>query len=147
MKNLTPALFALLLFIAGCTKQGPQGPAGPTGASGTTGPTGASANTNVATYYATINSNQWSVSGTLAYANITLPAVTQNILDSGAVIVYRLGTNGSTQYQEALPYTTTSNVSFIDYLQPGAVQIDIQYPGTITSQVTEQFKIVVITGL
>ena len=75
-----------LLWLGGCSKQGPVGPAGatgPAGPAGPTGPTGPEGNANVVSM--TFPNISVPTNGTYT---VTIPAITQSIVDSGVVDVY-----------------------------------------------------------
>jgi hypothetical protein len=89
MKNRQPLSFAslvLLFFLISCAKQGPIGPAGPagtTGSQGPAGPQGPSGNANVTTVI--FDSVTVPTNSTYTFM---IPAITQAIVDSGAINVY-----------------------------------------------------------
>ncbi len=89
MKNLikTCILISGLLFNSCIGEQGPQGPAGKDG------------NANVQS--SSLTTSSWSYLSPDWYINFTYAAITQDILDKGAVLVYVQ--SGSNYFQ--LPYT------------------------------------------
>jgi hypothetical protein len=94
---LCACVFALTLSM--CTKQGPPGATGPAGATGATGPQGPS--------------------GYSAYWYI--PALTQGIYDSGAILLYAQSQFGFI-YQLPFYMELDNTVSYIsDAIQPGGV--------------------------
>jgi hypothetical protein len=76
---LTAVIAVVSLF--GCTKQGPAGPAGPPGAQG---------NANVQSFV--FPAQSFTANEVITFA---VPAITQLVIDSGAVVVYARLTNGS----------------------------------------------------
>jgi hypothetical protein len=136
MKNLikTCILISALLFNSCIGEQGPQGPAGKDG------------NANVQS--SSLTTSSWSYLSPDWYINFTYPAITQDILDKGAVLVYVQ--SGSNYFQ--LPYTfyPTSTFSrtytFRHYLGGLSVYvtdsdlIQPDNPGLLT------FKVVVIAS-
>src|SRR5687767_923989 len=88
-------LFASILLISGCDKEdddtaglpGPQGPQGPAGANGTNGAV------NIITKEFTILAGDWhpynSSSNSNDSAAVSVPEITQAIVDSGMVVCYR----------------------------------------------------------
>jgi hypothetical protein len=90
-------LLAVALFVSGCADDGAPGPAGPTGPSGPAGPTGATGPAG-ATGTANVIYGEWfkpesykseSVFGIQYFThNHAVPAITQEILDTGVVLVY-----------------------------------------------------------
>lgn len=102
------AFACLALFIAGCGKTGPAGAVGPAGAQGATGPagsagpTGPQGNANVMVDTFTLTNSQWLYNSQYSletspgsyteyftrYHDVTFPAITQGIIDSGMVLVY-----------------------------------------------------------
>ncbi len=100
------ALFIAMTFVASCTKEGPPGPQGATGATGPsggpvgpTGPTGPQGNAGTLVGYLT--SGNWTSLNGHYYLDISWPAITQTVIDSGAVIAYVRPVNAT--YWNALP--------------------------------------------
>ncbi len=129
---------ALLLFFAtfsACKKEGPAGPAGKDG------------NANVKSQTFTVGS--WNYSAPSYYADISYGAITQDIINSGAVLVYV--SNGSGGYSQLpLTYYTSSSYSstFEVVSAPGAVRIyatdsDLLQPANPGTRV---FKVVAISS-
>jgi hypothetical protein len=134
---LSFAILAMILLVS-CTKPGPIGPTGPAGTNGTNGAAGTAgtAGTNgtngtngvngnanvIGTNTVALNSGNWSASGSIFEATITAPAITQAIVDKGAVIVYEQF--GS--YWVALPYTV-GKLSVVYYFTLNTVKIDYAY--------------------
>ena len=88
-------IIAVMLTSNGC-KKGDTGPQGPPGTNGV------DSNTNVVgTNAITLNSGNWTANGKYFYATLYTLAITQAIVDRGAVLVYEQ--NGSSW--TALPYT------------------------------------------
>jgi hypothetical protein len=106
------------LFIASCGKEGPQGPAGPAGPAGPTGPQG----TNAVVYsnWTNFTPASWGAFNGLGVAsyNITaIAALTQTIVDRGAVKVF-IKRAGNTTQAWPLPLLdqTAADVFNLDYL-------------------------------
>ena len=117
--------FAILamMFLVSCTKPGPTGPEGPAGTNGTNGINGTNGNANViGTNTVALNSGNWSAIGSNFEATITAPAITQAIVDKGAVMVYEQF--GS--YWVSLPYTI-GKLSVVYYFTLNTVKIDYVY--------------------
>lgn len=71
--------------------QGPAGPAGSTGAQGPVGATGATGNANVRSRTFTVTQGNWNWLGTpdfYNYAILDVPEITSSVADSGCVIAY-----------------------------------------------------------
>lgn len=149
MKNLIYlAILVLSVSISSCSKEGPIGPAGPQGPqgpTGTTGPAGQDASVPVST---TLYVNNWvySASAPSYMASISVPAITQNVLDRGIVAAYV--SNGSGGWI-ALPMTwyptttysyTYSCVHALGYLHVHRTDSD----GIAVNPGGQTFKIVVI---
>src|SRR5258708_19290242 len=82
---------AVLLFAASWGKDGPVGPKGPIGATGPTGVAGPIGTANVlySAWSTPAAYTKTTVFGSIHFsANIAATAITQAILDNGAVIVY-----------------------------------------------------------
>lgn len=144
---------------------GPQGPTGPTGATGATGPTGATG-ANGATgatgetgatgpqgpqgptgpagadgsvdvkSYLLINK---SVTLT-GFTPFSIPAITQEIVDSGVILVY-FRTTGSTSGYFALPYSEAGRTITLSDFGVGYVNVKANF-----SQGGLDFKVVIIPG-
>ena len=129
---------------------GPGGPQGATGNTGATGPTGAQGpagsngddgangadGTMSVKSYLLINK---SVTLT-GFTNFTIPAITQDIVDSGVVLAY-FRTTGSTGAYYALPYSEAGRIITLSDFGVGYVNIKANF-----SQAGLDFKIVVIPG-
>jgi hypothetical protein len=130
--------------------QGPQGPQGPQGDVGPQGPQGPEGNANVKSYTFTVNNSDWSaVSGITRTADLALAAITQGIVDDGAVHVY-WETNGG---YRALPFVflvTSGGMRSLYYeYTVGNIELiykeqDLTSPGTFTYNGT--YKVVVVEG-
>jgi hypothetical protein len=100
------AMAFLVVGLASCSKDGDTGPAGAVGAAGAAGPAGsvgpAGADGAVGTanvIYSpkfTIAEADWtvSISGRFQFADVAVPMLTQEILDTGVVLVYRFSKTG-----------------------------------------------------
>lgn len=120
---------------------GPQGATGGTGAQGSTGANGADgANGTDGTMsvksYLLINK---SVTLT-GFTNFAIPAITQDIVDSGVILAY-FRTTGSTGAYYALPYSEAGRTITLSDFGVGYVNIKANF-----SQTGLDFKIVVIPG-
>jgi hypothetical protein len=137
---------AITFTIFACTKTGPagaqgaQGPAGSSGAAGATGTQGAQGDTGVANVqYSQWIDVQWHKStntpGACYSDPITSSAITNQIVDSGIVLVY-LRYDSSTNTPNVLPYTfgQSPGTSFIFQftVQPGSLSITSTAPATGT---------------
>ncbi len=90
------SMLALTIY-SGCKKDEVVGPPGPAGATGATGATG---NANVIIITDTVSSLVWTNYGSSSnnwLTSITVPQITQAIVDSGAVFVYLYDISGSLQ--------------------------------------------------
>jgi hypothetical protein len=176
MQRVTASVWAIAcvatLATIGC--KGDTGPTGPAGAPGTNGTNG---NANVVTGTFTLQDSAyvggfWTEnigSGTILgleakIATVPVPAVTDSIADSGAVLVY-IGNpvqfNADSVQWAPLPYTyvplsTGYLVRFDDAFETGVIRIAYMFqptdaatipPNVVSSTVpTEVFKYVVIAG-
>ena len=142
MKTILTSLTVLVIIFSGCTKEGPQGPVGPQG------------NANVSSETFTVTPAQWFLSDTvpgqanhILYVDFAIAAITQSIIDKGAVIVYSRKTNDLIP----LPFSyqsTTTQVYYTDDVYPGGAEVQVQLGNfnTPTISSNEDFKIVVING-
>lgn len=78
-------MISSVLTTFSCTKEGKQGEPGPAGTNGTNGTNG---NANVKSSTHTVYSWEWSTSGSSKYVDITSTLITNDILNSGAVLMY-----------------------------------------------------------
>ena len=135
MKNLLLLLTIGTLFFS-CAKDGKDG------VDGAPGPKGDTGNANViATNTVTVNSGNWVPNGNYYYCPLTVNGITQDVVNSGSVMVYEQ--NGA--YWNALPYTfgiLTRTFYF------GLQSTTIFYQNTDNSQTTnpgtKTFRIVII---
>jgi hypothetical protein len=161
--NLILILFAFSLFtMYSCEVEGPIGPVGPTGKDGkdgVDGQDGQDGNANVVSITKTIAPSDWIATGTLGedlyfYYEISIPEITDDIVQNGAVIIYYKDIYGS---YHALPVTYYFYVSSVDYYyhstirysyQIGKVRIELEDSDLNTYRLEEsaEFKIVIIEG-
>jgi hypothetical protein len=135
MKKKSLIIFGItLISIVGCTKEGPIGPAGADG------------NANVVS--STISSSNWVYNSPSWSITFSYPAITQNIIDKGAVLVYLKNGQAYTQ----LPLTIYSSATFSSSLEVnsfvGGVKVfwtdsDLTQPSNPGNR---EFKVVVIAA-
>ena len=103
---------AAVAFISSCSKEGPTGPQGPQGVEGPQGPSGdqgiqgipgQDGNANVHSYTYDVFTSDWNQVAPNYGVDLSVPEITQSILDDGAVLVYL--SNGSGGWMP-LPYTS-----------------------------------------
>ena len=152
MRNITFVLMVLSLTIISCEPEvivGPEGPQGPAGLDG---------NANVVSIEKTVGSTDWIAEGSAGedlyyYYEISVPQITQDILDDGFVIVFLK----SGDYYTALPtvyyfYSSTYDYYYSTTIRyhfgPRTVRLEIQDSDLFTyrPEKTLAFKIVVIGG-
>ncbi len=136
------SMFALAcgLLFTNCAKDGKTGPAGPQG------PAGANGNANVVS--STITSSNWAYTAPSWKISFTYPAITQDIIDKGAVLVYiKVGSAYNQLPLTIYPSSTYSRTYEVStYL--GGVDIfctdsDLTQP---TNPGSQNFKVVVIAA-
>ncbi|MBV6485464.1 MAG: hypothetical protein KFKLKKLM_02034 [Flavobacteriales bacterium] len=136
-------LISSIITTFSCTKEGKQGEPGPAGTNGTNGTNG---NANVKSSTHTVYSWEWSTSGSSKYVDITSTLITNDILNSGAVLMY---VKSGVSWQ-ALPFTFPQGSSSILYKYLYAynlVQIQItQETGVPSITGNLEFKLVVISS-
>ncbi|MFN0202550.1 MAG: hypothetical protein ACKVTZ_13580 [Bacteroidia bacterium] len=154
-----------LFFLGGCAKEGPIGPQGPKGDKGDTGAQGAQGipgqngqngqNANVTGYNFVLNPSQWYHQGTSGsvgdryVADISMPAITQSIINYGMVQAYY---SWNQTYYFPLPveiYAAGSYSTFYGYnFSIGSLQVqryDSDYQ-TVSPSSTMYVKVVVVNG-
>jgi len=100
-------VIATTLVFSSCIKteytQGAQGPRGPQGLPGRDG-------TQINTYYFDVYPDEWNrfgsygLAGYYCYADITLNALSPEVIDGGAVLVYFIDNVNGQDYDNQLPY-------------------------------------------
>ena len=162
-------LIVVSLISLSCSEDGPAGPSGPAGAAGVPGPTGATGATG-ATGTANVIYGEWftpatyettTIFGTKHFAHtVTVPEFTQEVLDSGAVLVYAKlhGYNPLIWPRDQvgqLPITVTylnGAVSVYDtwsaFAAVGTLKIDFVNSDNIYANISNahQFRYIVIPG-
>lgn len=117
---------------------GPQGPAGPTGATGETGaqgPQGADGNANVQSFLLTNRSVALT-----GFTTFSIPAITQEIVDQGLVLVYfRISGSGTGYF--SLPYNEAGNTLAVSSYRAGSLDVKANFTAN-----NLDFRIVVISG-
>ncbi|HEY4064298.1 MAG TPA: collagen-like protein [Puia sp.] len=172
-----PLFFAATLFLfTACSKTGPAGATGPAGTTGPAGPTGPQGNANVFVDTFSIKSAQWAwnsfyefQTGTGGYTeyftryyDATFTSITQNILNTGEVMVYFTpNTTGNTNQWAPLAYQFTDASGNFNYnvcfeTMPGKVRLHYFFVQTVSSATiptlstytiaTYKFKIVAVSG-
>jgi hypothetical protein len=114
---------------------GPTGPEGPAGPAGPQGQTGADGTVDVKSFLLVNQSVKLT-----GFTTFTIPAITQEIVDSGIVLVY-FRTTGTTSGYFALPYSETDRTITLSDFGVGYVNIKANF-----SQGGLDFKIVIIPG-
>jgi hypothetical protein len=152
-KTLFSVAILAMMFLASCTKPGPIGPAGTAGTNGkdgtagtngTNGTNGINGNANViGTSTVALNSNSWTALGTYFGVALSVPAITQAIVDKGVVLVYEQDAT----YWRALPYTSGIISKFFVFTLNS---VEIYYQNTDGSQTTnpgnKTYRIVAISA-
>ncbi|MES2267755.1 MAG: hypothetical protein V4520_13415 [Bacteroidota bacterium] len=123
---------------------GAQGPTGPTGATGATGQTGAAGQDGKDGKDGTANVQSFllpSKSVTLTgLSRLTVPAITQSVVDQGIVLVYfRVSGSGTGYY--ALPYSEADRTLSVSNYGVGYVDVKANFTATGLD-----FRVVVIAG-
>jgi hypothetical protein len=140
MTVIAGVALTLGLTLASCAKKGDTGPAGPAGTNGTNG------NANVVS--STITSSNWVYNSPSWGITFTYPAITQNIIDKGAVLVYMKVGQAYNQLPLTIYQSATYSSSYEVSTNVGTVGIfvtdsDLTQPNNPGSQT---FKIVVIAA-
>lgn len=133
----TLLLLVTMTIFSSCKKEGPEGPAGKDGVDG---------NANVVS--STITSSAWAYNAPSWAITFTYPAITQEIINSGAVLVYiKVGNNYNqlplTFYQSSSYSTTIEVTTFAGGLSLIWTDSDLTQPNNPGSQT---FKVVVIAA-
>ncbi len=131
---------AATMLFSGCAKDGDTGPAGPAGQDG---------NANVKSLTFTITPGQWqTTSAQNKYVEITVPEITQDILDNGMIITY-FKTNGTLVQLPFTVYSGTIPLSQIPSFELGKAAVDLltNTSGTISTPSTNyEYKVVISSG-
>jgi hypothetical protein len=105
MKNLCKkfAILSIAMIVFGCSKDGEIGPQGPAGTNGSNGTNGTNGNANVlGSGDFTITPTDWLSSGNTKYVNISNSVISQQIVNTGVVMVYQKVNNNYI----ALPFSS-----------------------------------------
>jgi len=117
MKKLTTILMiAVIAIMASCSKEGPAGPAGTNGTNGTNGVDG---NANVQVFL--WNTSPTSTGSGPYTTTYNISAITQDILDRGAVLMY-IETNSNSNVWLAVPFSNET-VWFYTRIKIGLVEL------------------------
>jgi hypothetical protein len=108
---------------------GPQGPQGPTG------PAGADGSVDIKSYL--LINKSVTLTG---FTSFSIPAITQEIVDSGVILVY-FRTTGSTSGYFALPYSEAGRTITLSDFGVGYINVKANF-----SQGGLDFKVVIIPG-
>jgi hypothetical protein len=139
---IAPLVF-LLILVSSCTKVGPAGAPGPQGPAGAQGPEG---NANAQTVIFPTTSANWGNSFGNWVVTLSIPQLTQSIIDKGSVTVYWGQNSNST----SLPFAL-GPIDYMYYITLGQINIQVTQAGSYLfsnpatlSPVT--FKVEIIPG-
>jgi hypothetical protein len=137
-KTIILGMYVLTVLTFGaCTKA-------KDGAPGAQGPQGTQGNANVQSFTSTTNNGSWTLSNGEYDAYLSVPAITQDILDKGTVNIF--ASDGSGGYT-ALPFSVAGMA--INYtMSVGTINIQVTMnDGTNPPNIgANTFKVVVIAG-
>jgi hypothetical protein len=136
--NFVPIIFISIFIIAGCT--GPQGPMG---------------NANVQTIQYVVTPGDWTGDTDEYDASLSVPEITQDIFNNGAVLLYSMYENATPYSFNLIPYTYVYNneTTYMDAnIYVGSIDLFLrQISGGVnnTSQPTSNYiiKVVIIAGV
>ena len=115
--------------------QGPQGPAGPAGQNGAPGQNGQDGNANVQNFL--LLNKSVTLTG---LTRLSIPAITQDVVDQGLVLVYfRVTGSGNVYY--ALPYSENDRALSVSNFGVGYVDVKANFTASGLD-----FRVVVIKG-
>ena len=143
LKFLSYTVFVLFLSIAITSCSGDDGATGPAGPAGADGADGIDGNANVIAsdwFNAT-----WPTNTSATYATFThdAPELTQDILDSGVILVYMKTSNAV--YPLPISFIGDSNPKEYDFwANLGSIRIWFTAESAITPSSTKQFRYVII---
>ena len=149
-RNFLLVFLVAIIFVTGCSKEGPagpQGPAGPTGPVGPTGPTGPPGTANVIFSRWTTGST-WAIDAPsgLNYYDITAAGLTQNILSTGSIHVYWAVVGDTVNHVRHLPFMETigSNMYFHNpKYSVGKIRVETS---NLTMAATNRYRYILIPG-
>ena len=104
-------LFAMLFAVSCCGPMGPEGPAGPTG------------NANVCSSTVTANSNDWYWDETSWRLDIGYEAISADITDHGAVLVYMEENNTWRQIPLTFYYSIYDEEENVEYFYSSSLEV------------------------
>jgi len=115
------------------------------GDKGDTGPQGAQGNANVQTYSFTVASSSWTLIGNEYDATITVPALTQNVLDKGLVSVF---TSADATHWSGLPLSFQGReINFVLSLSTVSLVYTLDNGSSPSSPPNNnQFKVIIVPG-
>ncbi|MEQ8910292.1 MAG: hypothetical protein RIC95_13925 [Vicingaceae bacterium] len=142
--NLLKTIIAILILatitiFASCEKEGPEGPTGPAGKDGVDG------NANVSS---SLTVSSWTYDDPSWVANLSIPAITQDIVNTGAVLAY-IKTQ-DTFYQIPITFYQTSTYSTSVEVETKLGGVSIYWTDsdrtTPVNPGSQTFKIIVIAS-
>lgn len=134
------SFFFAVVALSGCGKEGPAGPIGPTGAAGPNG--------NAQITVTTLTSSNWYLNEPSWLINLDVPAITEEILNTGVIIAYMKIGDHFHQLPSTFYFSNQYSVSFgvsstLNTLRVSQTRSDWGWglnPGSQT------FKVVVMTA-
>ena len=153
MKFLTYGLLLTALVITSCTKEGPQGPAGIAGANGTNGTNGNDGQDGQNGISNIITSDWFETAWTLpddkGFHDVAVPALTQDILNNSAIMVYMKGNFFGEDVVHPLPVffrNGTTPTSYRFFAHEGNINISFSADAPANSTFTTFKYIIIPTG-
>lgn len=141
--KVTAAILIMAASLVGCSKSDTPGPQGPTGPAGPQGPAG-NANIIASGIYSS-TANNWGYNGTSGqyYTNLIDSDITAAVINSGAVMVYMVNSDGS---NTALPYSNSNGYysNYVLQLYAAQVQVGLTNGGTPANPGNKQYRVVII---
>lgn len=148
MKKIILLSAVFIAMLTGCKKE--TGPVGPTGPQG---PQGIQGNANVHSYSFAAAPNNWNTTSSppAYFVSLSVPELTSEIMNSGAVLVY-MQVAGNTNYTQ-LPVTSYVSSGYSETFEVsntvGVVKVfrsnsSLTLPPALTTNVT--FKVIVIAA-
>lgn len=137
-------LAGMILIFISCAKDGAMGPSGTNGTNGTNG------NVNIQNFTFTVTPSQWQVNSPQLWLshNLTIPEITQSIMDSGLVMVYAsvFSLSSTTQPLPISWYGGNETTLSVGVYYIGTVELDVHSTDLSYAIGTYYFRVVIASA-
>ena len=152
MKWVMLLMLPVFVLFTSCQKEGPEGPQGPAGPAGPQGPQGEEGNANVMSFSFDLNSTDWVDNGTsgdpgfFISQDLVVTELTEDILNTGLILVYFANFDDSWQQLPAFIVNSTFTQKFDYTATLGLISLKVQATDNLASNFNGEIRVVLATA-